>query len=254
MSWPCKQIRSDRQAFTAYLRRIKALTLSQTHIAAATRVFGMALSVVLFTQPLYADQDDETFLVYAVSIDMHAWQGYGIYLGKGFFLTASHIIGRSWMTRPEIVIAGQNYPTRIVKQGRDADLTLLSVEERLLPMRLQLRKNPLCKISPWPGEEVVTVVPDKVVHSHIMSPARLPQNLRDRTSVISDVASTGNSGSGVFDARKKCLLGIMSQKISQPRTRVGTEEVEVHDIAKYFVPASTIENFLPVELRSLIAQ
>jgi hypothetical protein len=32
--------------------------------------------------------------------------------------------------------------------------------------------------------------------------------------VISDVATTGNSGSGVFDAGQKCLLGIMSRKIT----------------------------------------
>jgi hypothetical protein len=32
--------------------------------------------------------------------------------------------------------------------------------------------------------------------------------------VIKDVATTGNSGSGVFDLGQKCLLGIMSRKIS----------------------------------------
>jgi hypothetical protein len=31
--------------------------------------------------------------------------------------------------------------------------------------------------------------------------------------VISDVATTGNSGSGVFDAGSKCLLGIVSRKL-----------------------------------------
>ena len=98
------------------------------------------------------------------------------------------------------------------------------------------------------------MVPEAVVHSHIISPARLPPDLRNRTSVIGDVAITGNSGSGVFDARQKCLLGIMSQKISQSRTRAGTGEVEVHDIAKYFVPASTIDNFMPAEFRTLTTQ
>jgi hypothetical protein len=72
--------------------------------------------------------------------------------------------------------------------------------------------------------------------------------------VIGDVATTGNSGSGVFDARHKCLLGIMSQKFSNSRIRVDTGEVEIHDIAKYFVPATTIADFLPAEFRSLITQ
>ena len=98
------------------------------------------------------------------------------------------------------------------------------------------------------------MVPERVVHSRIISPARLPPNLRNRTSVIGDIAMTGNSGSGVFDARRKCLLGIMSQKISQSLPRAGSDELEVHDIAKYFVPASTINAFLPAELRNLFAQ
>jgi hypothetical protein len=215
-----------------------------------------AIFLGLFPHSSYADQEDDNFLVYAVIIDMHSWRGNGIFLGQGLFLTAAHVIGRSWLTRPEIVIAGQKYPTRIVKEGSSSgiDLTLLAVDEQLLPMRLRLRKNPLCTSPPWPGQEVVTVAPEAVVHSHIISPARLPPGLRNRTSVIGDVADTGNSGSGVFDAQQKCLLGIMSQKISQSRTRAATGKVEVHDIAKYFVPASTIDNFMPAEFRSLIAQ
>jgi len=63
--------------------------------------------------------------------------------------------------------------------------------------------------------------------------------------VISDVATTGNSGSGVFDAGQKCLLGIMSRKIF---TRADAES-EPKDIAKYFVPASTIGKFIPAEYR-----
>jgi hypothetical protein len=56
--------------------------------------------------------------------------------------------------------------------------------------------------------------------------------------VISDAATTGNSGSGVFDAGQKCLLGIMSRKIF-------TRESEPKDIAKYFVPASTLSRRRP---------
>jgi hypothetical protein len=212
---------------------------------AATCLLGFGLL------PSYADPQDEAFLVYAVSIDMPSWRGNGIYIGKGLFLTAAHVVGRSWLTRPKIVIGGRTYPTRTVKEGPSGgiDLTLLGVEESLLPMRLQLRRNPLCTAPPRPGQEVVTVVPEGVVHSHIISPERLPPDLRKFTSVIGDVATTGNSGSGVFDLRQKCLLGIMSQKFSQSRTRPDTGEVEVHDIAKYFVPASAIVSFMPTEFR-----
>jgi hypothetical protein len=77
----------------------------------------------------------------------------------------------------------------------------------------------------------------------------LPANVQKRFStVISDVATTGNSGSGVFDAGQKCLLGIMSRKITA-RPNTATGKAEEKDIAKYFVPASTIRAFIPTEYR-----
>jgi hypothetical protein len=48
----------------------------------------------------------------------------------------------------------------------------------------------------------------------------------------------------VFDAGQKCLLGIMSRKIY---VRSADAESDQKDIAKYFVPASTIRA-LPVSL------
>jgi hypothetical protein len=69
-----------------------------------------------------------------------------------------------------------------------------------------------------------------------------PPDMRTKfPTVISDVATTGNSGSGVFDAGQKCLLGIMSRKIFMR----ADAESEPKDIAKYFVPASTIGEFIP---------
>jgi hypothetical protein len=52
----------------------------------------------------------------------------------------------------------------------------------------------------------------------------------------------------VFDARIRCLLGIMSRKISVKQTLISTGK-EARDIAKYFVPASEIRAFMPPELR-----
>lgn len=150
-----------------------------------------------------------------------------------------------------MAISGTEYPTTVVKAGDfdTIDLTLLSVDERLLPSRLVLRRNPLCAQPPWPGEPVITVVPEGTARSRILSPLRLPVSVRKFDTVIGDVASTGNSGSGVFDAEKKCLLGIMSRKISEYRTRSSTGKREPYDIAKYFVPASVIAQFIPAELR-----
>jgi len=96
---------------------------------------------------------------------------------------------------------------------------------------------------------VVSVIPERTVRSYILSPERLPIGVRRFSTVIADVAQTGNSGSGVFDAQQRCLLGIMSRKISQSRARADTGKTETHDIAKYFVPASEIAAFLPADLR-----
>lgn len=214
-------------------------------------LFG-AIFLILSATPSCAQNADNSLLPYAVNVHrtpVQPWSGYGIYLGKGLFITAAHVVGRAWMTKPKVVIAGQDYPTRVVKEGslEGTDLTVMSVEESLLPMRLRLRRNALCKEPPWPGEQVVTVIPEGVVRSHVISPERLPVGTRKFNTVIADVARTGNSGSGVFDAQRRCLLGIISRKISQTRTRRDTGKTETIDIAKYFVPASEIAAFLPAD-------
>lgn len=214
-----------------------------------------ALLLIVSPRPCAAESPDETLLAYAVNVHrtpLQTWgPGYGIYLGSGVFITAAHVVGRSWWTKPKIAIKGKEYPTRTIKEGsfEGTDLTLLGVEESLLPMSLRLRRNSLCSAPPWPGQEVVTIVPEAAVRSRVISPQRLPPDVRRFNTVIGDVANTGNSGSGVFDVRQRCLLGIMSRKISQTWTRRDTGKAEAHDIAKYFVPASAIASFLPADFR-----
>lgn len=212
-------------------------------------VLSVATSAVLFCSAR-AQDNTESLRAYAVNIHrtpLQPWPGYGIYLGHSFFITAAHVAGRGWLTHPKVVIAGQEYPTQVVKEGsfEQTDLTLLAVDENLLPMRLRLRRSSLCTASPFPGQQVVTVVPEAVVHSSILSPDRLPPETRKFRTVIADVARTGNSGSGVFDLQRRCLLGIMSRKISQSRTDPLSRRTETRDIAKYFVPAAEIAAFLP---------
>jgi Trypsin-like peptidase domain len=225
------------------------------NLARLLKLAGALLCSALPISAANGQNTDDSLLVYAVNIHqtpMQSWgPGYGIYLGKGLFITAAHVAGHTWFTRPKVAIAGTEYPTTVVKAGdfETIDLTLLSVDERLLPLRLALRRNPLCTQPPWPGEPVITVVPEGIARSRILSPKRLPENARKFNTVIADVAQTGNSGSGVFDAGKKCLLGIMSRKISEYRTARGTGQRELHDVAKYFVPASEIAQFIPTELR-----
>lgn len=205
--------------------------------------------------PALAADGDETLLVYAINVHRTPKQtwgpGYGIYLGRGLFVTAAHVAGHTWLTRPKVVIGGEEFPTSVVKAGdfETIDLTLLRVEEAVLPFRLRLRLNPLCRQPPWPGEPVVTVVPEGTVRSYVLSPKVLPANARKFDTVIRDVPQSGNSGSGVFDANHKCLLGIISRKISVKSQQNGEAATEPSDLAKFFVPVSDLVKFMPPDLR-----
>ena len=212
-----------------------------------------AVSTMLSAPATIADkQTDDSLLIYAVSINRSAANrsGTGIYLGNGLILTASHVVGRALLTRPKVTIAGQDVPAWVLKQDtfERSDLALLEIDEESLPISLRLRRISLCEAQPWPGEDVITVIPEEAVHSHVMSPRGLPKQLSQFSTLIGDVARTGNSGSGVFDAQKKCLLGIMSRKITQVGTALANGSKHSYDIAKYFVPASIISQFLPAEV------
>src|SRR6266566_2476298 len=124
-------------------------------------------------------------------------------------------------------------PAKVLKQGsaEDVDLSLLLVEERLLSS-VRLPRMQLCEAPPWPGDPVIVVDARHATESQIVSPRVLPYTWRTKFStLIRDVATTGDSGSGVFDPNRKCLLGIISRKFTSHTTE-GDEE-----IAKYFVPA-----------------
>ncbi len=199
------------------------------------------------------DPADDSLRLYAVNIVQdppQPWPGYGIYLGKGLVITAQHVVGSAARTKPSVRIAGMDLPAHAIREGNErVDLTLLSIDEHKLPIYLQMRRMPLCEKAPWPGERVIVAVPEGTARSHVMSPLLLPFSMRRRLpTVISDVATTGNSGSGVFDAGNKCLLGIMSRKIYVPANSADPESKE-RDIAKYFVPASTIRAFIPTDYR-----
>ena len=218
-----------------------------------SRLLVTLLSIAVCV-PACAQDADNSLLPYAVSINQTAAKsrsGTGIYLGKGLVLTASHVVGEALLHRPQVTIGGLDLPARVLKQDsfERSDLALLAIDEGRLPTGLRLRRMSLCQTPPWPGEDVITVIPEEAVHSQVLSPVWLPVGARRFSTVISDVARTGNSGSGVFDAQKKCLLGIMSRKITQTRTRKDTGNKETYDIAKYFVPASKIADFMPEEFR-----
>jgi S1-C subfamily serine protease len=215
------------------------------------RFIAVAVSMLFASAAIAVEDTDRSLLIYAVSINRSATNrsGTGIYLGKGLILTASHVVGRALFSGPEVTIAGQDLPARILKQDtfERSDLALLVIDEKSLPISLRLRRISLCEPQPWPGEDVITVIPEEAVHSHVLSPRGLPLQVKRFDTIIGDVARTGNSGSGVFDANTKCLLGIVSRRITQVRTLLVNGSQQNHDLAKYFVPARVIAQFLPAE-------
>jgi S1-C subfamily serine protease len=210
------------------------------------------LAVALMPTLGQAQSDPAALTAFAVHINRtpkQSWPGYGIYLGNGLILTAAHVAGDVAQTKPHVVIAGQDLPARLVKQGslEDVDLTLLSIDGTKLPIGLQMRRTPLCEHPSFAGERVVVAIPEGTAPSKIVPPQAIPADLRARfDTAIADVATTGNSGSGVFDAANLCLLGIMSRKISVSLApfKVGVPARTI-DIAKYFVPAAQIKAFIP---------
>ncbi len=219
------------------------------------KVLGLgcaALAAALAQAPGRAQSDQAGLAAVAVHINrtpQQPWPGFGVYLGNGLILTAAHVAGDVAQTKPHVAIAGQDLPAQLVKQGslEDVDLTLLSVDGTKLPVGLRMRRTPLCERPPFAGERVAVATPEGTAPSSVLPRRAIPADLRGRFDTnIADVATTGNSGSGVFDAANLCLLGIVSRKISivqRPLTPGATDHST--DIAKYFVPAAQIRAFLP---------
>jgi hypothetical protein len=228
------------------------LTLSLAHTSlrlAIGFVIAGASAELASAQALPDDADLISFAVHINRTPPQSWPGYGVYLGNGLILTAEHVPGRFTRTKPHVLFAGQDLPAALVKEGsfEDVDLTLLSIDSTKLPIRLQMRRMPLCTTPPSAGETVVVATPEGTARSHVLPQVMVPPDLRGRfDTLIGDVATTGNSGSGVFDAQKQCLLGIISRKLSVTLkgNRLGAPARTV-DIAKYFVPASDIKVFIP---------
>ena len=194
----------------------------------------------------HAEATDDSLRVYAVDIVPHSSQsrsGTGVYLGRGLIITAAHVVGRAAKSKPSVRIAGLDLPANVIREGafEQVDLTLLSVDEQKLPLNLRQLRMPLCQHAPWAGDPVIVAIPEGTARSRIMSPRLLPPALQAKlATLISDVATTGNSGSGVFDAGRKCLLGIMSRKIQVRTSSSGAgSELKVSPSSSCRLPSAT---------------
>jgi hypothetical protein len=247
-----------RSGFDLALRMCTGWTIERVSMRLARRLGFAVIAAASFSTAAPAQSPDESLKIYAVSVVKTTpfdkpFTGNGIYLGNGAVITAAHVIGRwGFLKNPRVLIAGQDLPAKIVKEGSldEIDLTLLSVSEETLPVGLRLRRNPLCKQPPRPGESVIVVVPDETKRSHIISPLMIAPGLRRRfNTLISEVAE--GSGSGVFDAQRRCLAGIMSRRLQKYdyRKEAGNIVPAPAGFAGYFVPASQIAQFIPEEFR-----
>ena len=220
------------------------------------------LAILIILAPVVCAQasaqtSDDSLKIYAVNVVKTApfrkpFIGDGIYLGKGLVITAAHVVGH-WplFTRPHILIGGQDLPAKVVKEGsfEETDLALMSVDEERLPVSLRLRRNPLCKDPPAVGMDVIDVVPEETTHAQTISPLLIAPELRGRFDTL--ITTPEGSGSGLFDAGRKCLLGIISAKVQKYSYQKKNRHVSVQadGFAGYFVPASKIADFIPPEYR-----
>jgi hypothetical protein len=227
-----------------YRRRPQARTVPRMSQCLRSLVLVMTLLAPTVSESSDQKESSNSWIVSASIIFNGSQSGSGVYLKSGLIITAAHLtaIGANMSVR----IATASLPAKVLKQGssQDVDLSLLSIDEEKLPASIKLPAMQLCEAPPWPGDPVIVVEDAKITRSHIVSPQLLPYTSRSKYStLIGDVATTGNSGSGVFDPNRKCLVGIMSQKITVHTTE-GNK-----DIAKYFVPAPAIRNFMPPDVK-----
>ena len=118
-----------------------------------TRVLALgcaALAVVVAPASGLAQSDEVDLKSFAVHVNRtprQPWPGYGIYLGNGLILTAAHVPGNVAETKPHVVIAGEDLPASLVRQGEleGVDLTLLSIDVTKLPVDMRMRRMPLCE-------------------------------------------------------------------------------------------------------------
>ena len=224
-------------------------------LAAWLGFFVMAAAYTLGRAQAQTPEDEE-LRVYAVNVVKQVpfdkeFTGYGIYLGSGKVITAAHVVG-NWplVTHPRVLVAGLDLSATIIKQGSldDTDLALLSVDEEQLPVSLRLRRNPLCKQPPLVGTSVIVVYPEKTSRSRVISPLAIAPQYRAKYGSL--IAEAEGSGSGVFHADRRCLLGIISVKVRKYSYREQSGHIFPSEAgyAGYYVGPAAIANFISPDI------
>ena len=181
--------------------------------------------------------------------------GYGVFLGDGLIVTAAHVIGRAFfLTPPRVLVAGQELPAKVVvaRTAGGVDLAILAVPQEKLPISLRLRRAALCRGRAPAGARVLVAYPEKVAASQTVAPRLVLHQDAGFDTFIDDVEA---SGTGVFDSRTKCLLGIVTERFPKavPPRRRGPLAPDAVRYAGYFVPSDEIRKMMN-EYRSRLSR
>jgi hypothetical protein len=236
-----------------------ACKCTELRFVAVSFCVGVSIAICLLAPALgqnvaAAPTPDDSLKIYAVGTietrPYKQWGGNGIYLGRGAIITAAHVVGRiQLLTDQRVVVAGEELPATLIKQGNPdrTDLAVLTIAEARLPVSLRLRLNPVCKAMLPVGAEVVVVSPRGTARSRIMSPRAVPAPYRIKYGTIIENVSHASSGSGVFDATRRCLLGIVARRVTI-RSGPGRAANKIV-YGKYYAPAPIIARFIPAKYR-----
>jgi hypothetical protein len=242
-------------ALLGFLLGWKLLVAKESPESIAVYRKQVEVTAANISTPAASENADDSLRIYAVNV-VHTLPfkspsiGYGVYLGEGAVLTAAHVLGRyAFATNPRVLIAGQDLPAKIIKQGslEDTDLALLAVDQFRLPASLQLRRNPQCKEPLQTGMNVIVAYPERTVRSQIISPLLIAAEYRAAFHTL--ITEPQGSGSAVFLAGKKCLIGIMSRRIQKLARENGSGTPRDNGFAGYFVPVSRGATFIPRQYR-----
>jgi hypothetical protein len=208
------------------------------NLTLATAIVGMVSLAISAPQAEPMDNWVQDYVVQLLCCGEQNAGGAGVYLGNGLVITAAHVAGGK---TSGVRIDGLNVPAALIKTGSfpELDLSLIYMDPGKIPESLRERRMTLCQEQQPAGAPVILAAPQGITRTSIAPPTLIPLEYRTKFStLISEGSTDGKSGSGVFDAEKKCLLGILSLKF--------TNNIAHKDIASYFVPADTIQSFIPV--------
>jgi len=166
--------------------------------------------------------------------------GSAIFLGGNRFLTAAHVVDQNPFTDdcadygiadPVVEFGAAQLGGRVVKatpwDDRDGlvypggvDLALIEVDARMIPVALRSAAPlALCDSEPPPAAEI------QVATEYGVSAATTRPGTTEHFARIDFLAKRGDSGGGVFDPKRRCLIGIISSGGTQGTNYVPNDAI-----------------------------